>query len=47
MRVADRFAENPDADLGAEGMVLQGERDLMVRETRRISELMGVIDAGR
>ena len=47
MRVADRFAENPDADLGAEGMVLRKEKDLIASETKRISELLGVVDAGR
>jgi putative nucleotidyltransferase with HDIG domain len=47
VRVADRFAENPDADLGAEGMVLRKEKDLIASETKRISELLGVVDAGR
>ena len=39
---ADRFVENPAADLGAEGIILQGRRDLIKAETKRISELMGV-----
>ena len=47
VRVADRFVENPDADLGADGMVLRREKDLITSETKRISELLGVIDAGR
>jgi len=47
VRVADRFVEYPDADLGAEGMVLQGEKGLIARETKRISELLGVIDGRR
>ena len=47
VRVADRFVENPDADLGADGMVLRREKDLITSETKRISELLGVVDAGR
>jgi putative nucleotidyltransferase with HDIG domain len=47
VRVADRFVENPDADLGADGMVLRREKDLITSETKRISELLGVVDARR
>ena len=47
VRVADAFVDNPRTDLGAEGIVLQGEKELIERETKRISELLGVIDAGR
>jgi putative nucleotidyltransferase with HDIG domain len=45
VRVADRFVENPDADPGAEGMVPRRDKDLIASETKRISELLGVIDA--
>jgi putative nucleotidyltransferase with HDIG domain len=47
VRVADAFADNRDGDLGAEGLILQGEKEQIERETKRISELLGVIDAGR
>ncbi len=39
---ADRFVENPAADLGAEGIILQGEADSIKAETKRVSDLMGV-----
>ena len=39
---ADRFVENPAADLGAEGIILQGEADSIKTETKRVSDLMGV-----
>ncbi len=39
---ADRFVENPAADLGAEGIILRGEESLIKAETQRIGELMGV-----
>jgi putative nucleotidyltransferase with HDIG domain len=39
---ADRFIENPEADLGAEGIILQGETQVIKTETQRISELMGM-----
>ena len=47
VNVADRFVENPDADLGAEGMVLQGGKDRIALEIKRIGELLGVSNAGR
>lgn len=43
--IADRFVTNPRADLGAEGIILSGERDWINDETRRISELLGVSNA--
>jgi len=46
VRVADKFASDPRADLGPEGIILSGEREWIQRETRRISELPGVNDAG-
>ncbi len=46
VRVADAFVNNPASDLGAEGIILQGEKARIAQETRRISELLGVIDAG-
>jgi putative nucleotidyltransferase with HDIG domain len=46
VRIADMFVDNPLADLGAEGIILQRERDWIANETRRISELLGVPDAG-
>ncbi len=39
---ADRFVDNPAADLGPEGIVLRGEADLIKTERDRIGELMGV-----
>jgi putative nucleotidyltransferase with HDIG domain len=45
VRVADAFIDNPAADLGAEGIILQGENDRILNETARISELLGVADA--
>jgi len=39
---ADRFVENPAADLGAEGIILQGEANSITAETKRVSDLMGV-----
>jgi putative nucleotidyltransferase with HDIG domain len=39
---ADRFIDNPGADLGTEGIILRGEASLIVDETKRISELLGV-----
>ncbi len=39
---ADRFIENPAADLGAEGIILRGEANLIKAETKRIGDLMGV-----
>lgn len=46
VRVADAFIDSPSADLGAEGIILQGEREQIAREARRVSELLGVTDAG-
>lgn len=46
VRVADAFIDSPDADLGAEGIILQGERERIAQEARRVSELLGVTDAG-
>jgi putative nucleotidyltransferase with HDIG domain len=45
VRVADAFIDNPTADLGAEGIILQGEKERILSETARISELLGVADA--
>jgi putative nucleotidyltransferase with HDIG domain len=39
---ADRFIEHPAADLGAEGIILRGEANLIKAETKRIGDLMGV-----
>jgi putative nucleotidyltransferase with HDIG domain len=39
---ADRFVENPAADLGVEGIILRTEADLIKAETKRVSDLMGV-----
>jgi len=39
---ADRFIENPSADIGAEGAVLREEADSIKSETKRISDLLGV-----
>jgi putative nucleotidyltransferase with HDIG domain len=47
VRVADAFVDNLAADLGAEGLILQGEKERIAHETKRVSELLGVIDAGR
>jgi len=44
VRVADAFIDNPAADLGAAGIILQGEKDQIEAETKRISELLGVDD---
>ena len=45
VRVADAFMDKPAADLGAEGIILQGEKERILREIERISELLGVADA--
>ncbi len=45
VRVADAFVDNPAADLGAEGIILQSEKDWIASETARISDLLGVGDA--
>jgi len=39
---ADRFVENPEADLGAEGIILREEAHLIEAETKRVGDLMGV-----
>jgi putative nucleotidyltransferase with HDIG domain len=39
---ADRFIEDPSADLGAEGIILRGEANLIKAETKRVGDLMGV-----
>ena len=39
---ADRFIENPSADLGAEGAILREEAGRIKSETKRISDLLGV-----
>jgi len=44
VRVADAFIDNPAADLGAEGIILQGEKERILSETARISGLLGVAD---
>jgi putative nucleotidyltransferase with HDIG domain len=44
VRVADAFMDNPAADLGAEGIILQGEKERILGETKRVSELLGVTD---
>lgn len=45
VRIADAFIDNPAADLGAEGIILQGERESIMQEAQRVSELLGVTDA--
>jgi putative nucleotidyltransferase with HDIG domain len=47
VRVADAFIDGPAADLGAEGIILQGEKERILKEAGRVSELLGVTDAGR
>jgi putative nucleotidyltransferase with HDIG domain len=42
VRIADRFSDNSRADLGPEGMILSNEKDNIMKETKRISELLGV-----
>jgi HD-like signal output (HDOD) protein len=44
VKVADKFIENPKADLGAEGMILDKEKGRIAEETKRISALLGVSD---
>jgi putative nucleotidyltransferase with HDIG domain len=39
---ADRFVEDPSADLGAEGAILKGEAEMIRSETKRIGDLLGV-----
>jgi putative nucleotidyltransferase with HDIG domain len=46
IRVADAFIDNPTSDLGAEGIILQGEKERIEKETKRVSGLLGVMDAG-
>ncbi len=43
--VADRFVGNPELPLGNEGIILHKEKDWIMAETNRISELLGVADA--
>jgi putative nucleotidyltransferase with HDIG domain len=45
IRVADTFVDDPSADLGAEGIILNSEKERIMRETKRVSELLGVTDA--
>jgi putative nucleotidyltransferase with HDIG domain len=47
VRIADAFVTNPRADLGAEGIILVQESQWISDETKRISELLGVSDAGK
>ena len=47
VRIADAFVTNPQSDLGAEGIILSKEKEWIWDETRRISELLGVSDAGK
>jgi putative nucleotidyltransferase with HDIG domain len=42
VRIADRFIDNPRADLGPEGIILAKEKDTIESETHRISQLLGV-----
>jgi putative nucleotidyltransferase with HDIG domain len=42
VKVADAFVDNRKDDLGAEGIVLEKEKDPIIREVRRISKLVGV-----
>lgn len=46
IRVADAFMDDPSADLGAEGIILTSEKERIMRETSRVSALLGVTDAG-
>jgi putative nucleotidyltransferase with HDIG domain len=46
VRIADRFIDDPKADLGAEGIILQREKVKIMEDTKRISSLLGVTDAG-
>ena len=46
VKVADKFVSDPQADLGPEGIILSREKEFIQSETRRISELLGVNDAG-
>jgi putative nucleotidyltransferase with HDIG domain len=46
VRVADAFVDNPSSDLGAEGIILQGEKERIARETKRVSDIIGVFDGG-
>ncbi len=41
--VADAFVENRDCDLGAEGIILDEERESIAGEVQRISELLGIV----
>jgi putative nucleotidyltransferase with HDIG domain len=47
VRIADRFVTSPRTDLGPEGMILSREDEWITNETKRISELLGVNDAGK
>jgi putative nucleotidyltransferase with HDIG domain len=47
VRIADAFVTNPRSDLGAEGIILSREKEWIWDETKRISELLGVADAGK
>jgi len=40
---ADRFIENPAADLGAEGIILREEATAIRSETKKIADLLGVV----
>lgn len=46
VRIADKFVDNPGADLGAQGLILQKEKEKIDGETMRISRLMGVMVHG-
>ncbi|MGA3175404.1 MAG: HDOD domain-containing protein [Syntrophorhabdales bacterium] len=39
---ADRFTENPQSDIGPEGIILRRESERIKAETKRIAELLGV-----
>ena len=40
---ADRFIENPSADLGAAGVILREEEPLIKSEIKKIGDLLGVL----
>jgi putative nucleotidyltransferase with HDIG domain len=44
VRIADRFATNPDDNLGMEGLILVKEKEKIESEIGRIMELLGMAD---
>ncbi|OPY70566.1 MAG: phosphodiesterase [Syntrophorhabdaceae bacterium PtaU1.Bin034] len=47
VRAADLFITNPKADLGAQSIILQREKERIESEAKRISELLGVANGGK